>query len=51
MLIVTWKHAMNDLTAIGVFVACVIATCALARLCEWLRPAASEPTPSKGARP
>lgn len=32
---------MNDLTAVGLFFACLIATFGLVRVCEWLRP----PTP------
>ncbi|MBY0310704.1 MAG: hypothetical protein K2W85_01400 [Phycisphaerales bacterium] len=32
---------MNDLTAVGVFFACLIATLGLVRVCDWLRP----PTP------
>jgi hypothetical protein len=29
---------MNDLTAIGLFFACLIATLGLVRVCEWLQP-------------
>ena len=29
---------MNDLSAIGVFFACLIATLGLVRVCDWLRP-------------
>lgn len=29
---------MNDLTALGLFVACVLATFGLRRGCEWLQP-------------
>jgi hypothetical protein len=29
---------MNDLTAVGLFFACLIATLGLVRVCEWLRP-------------
>lgn len=36
---------MNDLTAVGIFFACLIATLGLVRVCEWLRP----PTPREQA--
>jgi hypothetical protein len=29
---------MNDLTAVGVFFACLISTLGLVRACDWLRP-------------
>lgn len=31
---------MNDLTAVGLFFACLIATLGLVRVCEWLGPRA-----------
>jgi hypothetical protein len=34
---------MNDLTAIGLFFACLIATFGLVRVCEWLRPQVPAP--------
>gem|GEM_PF-4854610 len=29
---------MNDLTAVGLFFTCLIATLGFVRVCEWLRP-------------
>lgn len=37
---------MNDLTALAVFFACLLATLGLVRACDWLRPPTSrEQTP------
>lgn len=33
-----WNAAMNDLIAVGLFFACLVATLGLVRVCEWLRP-------------
>lgn len=48
---------MNDLTAIGIFIACLIATLGLVRACEWLGPRAQReqapagPGSAAGRRP
>jgi hypothetical protein len=33
-----WNATMNDLTAVGLFFGCLVATLGLVRVCEWLRP-------------
>jgi len=38
-----WNATMNDLTAVGLFFACLIATIGLVRICEWLRPQVAAP--------
>lgn len=42
---------MNDLSAIAVFVVCLLATFGLLRLCDWLSPGSGPKPTSKGDRP
>lgn len=42
---------MSDLAALAVFGAFVLATLAIVRLCDWLRPRDSQSSPRSGSQP
>lgn len=44
---IDWNATMNDLTAVGLLLACLIATLGLVRVCDWLRPHAPAPRGEK----